>query len=290
VGADTKAYDPLMTTGEAGMNGGRTSLATAGGAQGGGTAWTPADLAAGPHAAADKQERVRRMFASIAGSYDLNNRVHSFGLDQRWRRFTVRQANLKGGESVLDCACGTGDLSRLFAKELERKGGGRVTGLDYTQEMLDVAEHKRTGSTGPVARQIQYIRGDAQALPFPDNSFDVVSIAFGIRNVQDPAKAAREFLRVLKPGGRLLVLEFDRPRNPLVRWGNDLYTRRIMPWTATLIAGDRSGAYKYLPKSVETFLDRDAMRAMLLGAGFKEAVFTPLTFGVCVCHRAVRAE
>lgn len=279
----------LMSTGEAGMNGsGAGSASTAVSPTPRAPAWTAADLAASPHATVDKQERVRRMFAAIAGSYDLNNRVHSFGLDQRWRRFTVRQANLKGGESVLDCACGTGDLSRLFAEELQKLGAGRVTGLDYTQEMLDVAVQKRAQSTGPIAREIQYIRGDAQALPFPDATFDAVSIAFGIRNVQDPAKAAREFHRVLKPGGRLLVLEFDRPRNPLIRWGNDLYTRRIMPLTATLIAGDRSGAYKYLPKSVETFLDRDAMRAMLLGAGFREAAYTPLTFGVCVCHRAVK--
>ncbi|MFT3685593.1 MAG: bifunctional demethylmenaquinone methyltransferase/2-methoxy-6-polyprenyl-1,4-benzoquinol methylase UbiE [Phycisphaerales bacterium] len=278
-----------MTTGETGMNAaGGGGAGGAGGGGGGGAAWTSTDLAASPHAVSDKQERVRRMFAAIAGSYDLNNRVHSFGLDQRRRRFTVRQANLKGGESVLDCACGTGDLSRLFAGQLERLGGGKVTGLDYTQEMLDVAKQKRTESAGPIAREIEYVRGDAQALPFADASFDAVSIAFGIRNVQDPAKAAREFFRVLKPGGRLLVLEFDRPRNPLIRWGNDLYTRRIMPWTATLIAGDRSGAYKYLPKSVETFLDRDAMRTMLLGAGFKEAAYTPLTFGVCVCHRAVK--
>lgn len=224
------------------------------------------------------------MFASIAGSYDLNNRVHSFGLDQRWRRFTVKQASVKPGDAVLDCACGTGDLSRLFADS----GAGKVVGLDYTEEMLVVAREKRGQSTGKVAREIEYIRGDAQALPFADNTFDVVSIAFGIRNVQDPAQAAVEFRRVLKPGGRLVVLEFDRPSNGLVRWGNDLYTRRIMPLTATIISGDKSGAYKYLPKSVETFLGRDEMRAMLLRAGFREAAFTPLTFGVCVCHRAMK--
>ena len=249
-----------------------------------GSAWSDADLAASPHGVADKQERVRRMFAAIAGSYDVNNRVHSFGLDQRWRRFAVKHAAVEPGDAVLDVACGTGDLSRLFAES----GASKVVGLDYTEEMLAVAREKRGQSTGRVAREIEYVRGDAQALPFADASFDIISIAFGIRNVQDPAKAVGEFLRVLKPGGRLVVLEFDRPRNPLVRWGNDLYTKRIMPLTATLISGDKSGAYKYLPRSVETFLDRDQLAAVLSGAGFREVTQTPLTFGVCVCHRAVK--
>jgi demethylmenaquinone methyltransferase/2-methoxy-6-polyprenyl-1,4-benzoquinol methylase len=233
---------------------------------------------------ADKQERVRRMFAAIAGSYDVNNRVHSFGLDQRWRRFAVKQAGVKPTDLVLDVACGTGDLSRLFADS----GAARVTGLDYTEEMLVVAREKRGQSVGRVAREIDYIRGDAQALPFADASFDVVSIAFGIRNVQDPAKAVGEFFRVLRPGGRLVVLEFDKPRNGLIRWGNDLYTRRIMPLTATLISGDKSGAYKYLPKSVETFLDRDQLSGVIRGAGFGDVSQTALTFGVCVCHRGVK--
>lgn len=247
-------------------------------------AWSNKDLSASPHGVADKQERVRRMFAAIAESYDVNNRVHSFGLDQRWRRFTVKQAGVNPTDHVLDVACGTGDLSRLFADS----GAARVMGLDYTEEMLVVARDKRGQSVGRVAREIEYLRGDAQALPFADASFDVVSIAFGIRNVQDPAKAVGEFYRVLKPGGRLVVLEFDRPRNGLIRWGNDLYTRRIMPLTATLISGDKSGAYKYLPKSVETFLDRDQLGAVIKGAGFKDVSQTALTFGVCVCHRGVK--
>ena len=116
---------------------------------------------------------------------------------------------------------------------------------------------------------------------------DVVSIAFGLRNVGDPAKALSEFHRILRPGGRLLVLEFDEPRNPVIRWGNRLYTHRIMPWTASWIARDRSGAYHYLPRSVETFLNAEKLRSAMIAAGFSEIEQTPLTFGTCVVSRGV---
>lgn len=248
-------------------------------------AWSSDDLAADPHHRADKQERVRKMFAAIAGSYDLNNRLHSFGLDQRWRKFVVKRAEVKPTEDVLDVACGTGDLTRAFAAA----GARRVVGLDYTQEMIDIAGTKQLEYPRPQgAMKLTYLQGDAQKLPFTDACFDIVSIAFGIRNVQDPSLAVAEFFRVLRPGGRLMVLEFDRPRNPLIRWGNDLYTKRIMPLTATLISRDKSGAYKYLPKSVESFLDRDALGALIRERGFASHEAHALTFGVCVCHRAMK--
>lgn len=249
-------------------------------------AWSDRDLAASPHQRADKHQRVQKMFAAISKSYDLNNRLHSFGLDQAWRRFTVRKATLKATDAVLDCACGTGDLTRLFAKGVSGPGAKKAVGLDFTAEMLDIARTKRTR---PSDEGIEYMQGDAMALPFADGSFDVVSIAFGIRNVQEPARAVAEFFRVLRPGGRLMVLEFDKPRNPVIRWGNDVYTKHIMPTTATLISGDKSGAYKYLPTSVETFLDRDALAALFRSTGFASVEQWALTFGVCVCHRAVKA-
>jgi demethylmenaquinone methyltransferase/2-methoxy-6-polyprenyl-1,4-benzoquinol methylase len=252
----------------------------------GGPAWTEQDLAASPHLRADKQDRVRGMFAAISRSYDLNNRLHSFGQDQAWRRFAVRQAQVKETDEVLDVACGTGDLTRLFAQGVAPSAPARrVIGLDYTGEMLDVARTKRDH---PTDAGITYVQGDAMALPYADASFDIVSIAFGIRNVQRPDAAMAEFARVLRPGGRLIILEFDRPSSALVRWGNDLYTRHIMPRTATFISGDKSGAYKYLPKSVETFLTRHQLRDLALAKGFASARFTPLTFGVCICHVAVR--
>lgn len=243
-------------------------------------AWSREDLASDPHAREDKPAKVRRMFASIARSYDLNNRLHSFGRDQAWRRAVVRLAEVRDGDAVLDIACGTGDLARLFA----RSGADRVVGGDFCPEMLDIARAKPTHR----GRAVEYLHADALALPFADGSFDIVSIAFGLRNVADPARAVSEFRRVLKPGGRLLILEFDRPRNPVLRVLNDVYCRRVMPVTASIISRDRSGAYRYLPRSVDTFLSREGMAQLLRDAGYAGITQTPLTFGVCVCHRGVR--
>lgn len=249
-----------------------------------GPAWSESDLAADPHGRADKAERVRRMFGAIAGKYELNNRLHSFGRDQAWRRAAVRMAQPRATDHVLDVACGTGDLSRAFADA----GVAAVTGLDFTPQMLAIARTHRLrprnskSATSPV---IRYVLGDAMKLPFPDSSFDVISIAFGIRNVADPARALGEFRRALRPGGRLVVLEFGRPRIAPVAWVNDFYCRVIMPRTATLISGDTSGAYRYLPRSIDTFLTAQAMAEAIRAAGFERVEMRPLTMGVCVCYR-----
>ncbi|MGB0767153.1 MAG: bifunctional demethylmenaquinone methyltransferase/2-methoxy-6-polyprenyl-1,4-benzoquinol methylase UbiE [Phycisphaeraceae bacterium] len=241
-------------------------------------AWTDADLAENPHLSADKATRVRQMFSAIAPSYDLNNRVHSMGRDQAWRRAAVKMAELKAGDAVVDVACGTGDLSLAFAHAL--RGDGRVTGIDFTHEMLVVAE-KKQHPRQPIA----YAQGDAMNLPLPDACCDVVSIAFGIRNVAEPASAIAEFYRVLRPGGRLIVLEFAPIKNPLLLAGYNVYFNHIMPRTATLISGDKSGAYKYLPKSVDTFIDRAGMLALMTDAGFEDTAFKSLTFGIAICYR-----
>lgn len=242
-------------------------------------AWTDAELAS-LHHRDDKAERVQRMFAAIARSYDLNNRLHSLGRDQAWRRVAVRQAQVRPGDRVLDCACGTGDLTQALA----RTHAAEVVGLDFTQEMLDLAEVKRAAA--PAGSKIRYLRGDAQALPFDDASFEVLTIAFGIRNVQDPARALAEFRRVLTPGGRLVILEFDTPRLPPLRWFNAFYCGWVMPRTATLIARDRSGAYRYLPKSVGAFMPRSDLLALIERSGFTHATARSLTMGICACYRA----
>lgn len=236
------------------------------------TAWTDSTLDGNPHLRSDKPARVCAMFASIASSYDLNNRLHSFGMDVRWRRATVRAIKPAPTDSILDVACGTGDLSVALSKA----NPAEVIGLDFTAEMLDVARTKR-GADGVS----QYIQGDAMNLPFDADRFDALTIAFGIRNVAEPARALAEFHRVLKPRGRLAILEFGDPSPAPIRMMHNLYTKRIMPWTATAIARDRSGAYRYLPKSVDTFMGASELESSLADVGFGEIHTRRMTFGVC---------
>lgn len=271
------------------------------------TAWDE-KLLENPHSVADKRSRVQKMFAAIAPSYDLNNRLHSFWRDQAWRRKAVKIAEIQPGNSIVDVACGTGDLTLAMAQDLylctdESDGftepfDGQVIGVDFTYDMLPIARQKSSATNvcdewyeipSPLSHSICWLNGDAQSLPLPDASADVVSIAFGIRNVQDIPTALKEFRRILRPGGRLVILEFSKPTNPLIRAVNNFYTGKIMPITATLISGDKSGAYKYLPKSVDTFISREKMVHMMADAGFGRIEQHPLTFGVCVCYRGVVA-
>jgi len=273
-------------------------------------AWNDA-LLRDPHHVRDKRQRVQKMFAAIAPSYDLNNRLHSLWMDQAWRRKAVKLAQLRATDQVIDVACGTGDLTLAFYAGLLRLCGGKlgrfhsrsapgsgpkpVIGIDFTYEMLPVARKKvearefvwpdKHSDVWARFRVCTFINGDAQSLPLPDASADVVSIAFGIRNVQDPAAAIREFRRVLRPGGRLIILEFSLPTNPVLRGMYNFYFRQILPRTATLISGDKTGAYKYLPESVNTFIGREQMMGMMRDAGFVDVEQHPMTFGVCVCYR-----
>jgi demethylmenaquinone methyltransferase/2-methoxy-6-polyprenyl-1,4-benzoquinol methylase len=284
-------------------------------------AWDDA-LLRNPHAVADKRRRVRQMFAAIAPSYDLNNRLHSLWQDQRWRRQAVKMARLKPEDVVVDVACGTGDLTLKYAALLgwllgEPPATGQVIGVDFTFEMLPLARQKALRrrrkvlsercdpevmnalrGSGPDGERfcadllreprVLWINGDAQALPLPDACCDVVSIAFGIRNVSDPAAAVREFYRVLRPGGRLVILEFSLPTRRVLRALYNFYFRHVLPHTATLISGDRTGAYKYLPESVNTFIGREQMEQMMREAGFDVVKRKAMTFGVCVCYRGIK--
>jgi len=243
--------------------------------------WSASDLSSDPHQAADKADRVQRMFAAIAHRYDLNNRVHSLWRDQAWRRAAVVLSQVQPTDCVLDAACGTGDLAEAFAAA----GAAEVVGVDFTSQMLTLAEHKAQRlRRAPGIAVPRYKQADVMDLPFEDANFDIVSIAFGIRNVTDPAKALREFRRVLRPDGRVVILEFSQPRNRVLRLLNSIYCGHIMPFTATLLSGDRSGAYRYLPKSVASFADRQALIDMLAEAGFVNITQRPMTFGVCVAY------
>lgn len=245
--------------------------------------WTDRDLT-DPHTHPQKAQRVQEMFAAIAEHYDLNNRVHSLWRDQAWRRAAVRLCDVQPGDVVLDVACGTGDLALAFI----RGGAARAVGVDFTYPMLRIADQKRLRVDAARGDTCRFIAGDAMRLPVADASVDVVSIAFGIRNVVDPLRAAQEFHRVLRPGGRVMILEFSLPRSRLLRGLYGLYFNHILPRTATWISRDRSGAYRYLPRSVNTFLDRDLTMQMLEDAGFSDVSCKSMTFGIAAAYRAVR--
>ncbi len=226
------------------------------------------------------------MFSAIARSYDLNNRLHSMWQDQRWRRLAVRAASVTPGDVVADIACGTGDLTEAFAKT----EASQIMGLDFTPAMLEIAEHKRQTRKVPNPDRISYAEADAQDLPLESDSVDCLSIAFGIRNVKDPLIALSEFSRVLRPGGRLVILEFDRPKFALVRWFNDFYCGQIMPRTATLISRDKSGAYRYLPKSVGKFMSSAELEGAMRRAGFDQVRSRGLSMGICRLYTGVRTS
>lgn len=221
-------------------------------------------------------------FDTIAKSYDLLNRVMTLGLDRRWRRRAVQELTPQGRRqspipnsqfSVLDVACGTGDMVVALAKR-----GCTVTGIDLSKEMLDVARHKTTSAT--------FLLGDAEALPFPDGSFDAVTCAFGVRNFVHLELGLSEMLRVLKPGGRLLVLELATPDSARIRPFYRLYARRVIPWLGSRLAGNRE-AYTYLPESIERFpKGKDFIRIIEnLGATASQR---KLTFGVCRLYTVTR--
>ena len=265
-------------------------------------AWTR-PLLANPHAVADKAARVNKMFSAIAPSYDLNNRLHSLWMDQHWRSVAVKMAGVEPGDRIVDVACGTGDLTLKFVRKVNDSYGvdgntpydGQILGIDFTYDMLPIARRKadqliaKDRINQDISKDmVAFIQGDAMALPLADASVDILSIAFGIRNVSDWGKAIEEFARVLRPGGRLVILEFSLPTNAAMRGLYNFYFRKVMPRTATLISGDKSGAYKYLPESVNTFISREAMQNRMTAAGFHDVVARAMTFGICVCYRGVK--
>ena len=214
-------------------------------------------------------EGVRTMFDRIAPVYDLMNRVMTGGLDQRWRRRTVR-AVVQPGDRVLDAACGTGDLAIIAARE-----GANVTGLDFSEQMLVRARRK--------APDLEWLQGDLLALPFEDDSFDAATIGFGIRNVADLQRGIAELRRVLKPGGKLAILEITRPRGPL-RVFYSLWFDRIVPLLGKVLPG--GDAYTYLPASVKRFPGPEELAAQL--DGFGEVGYRLFAGGIVALHTGTK--
>jgi demethylmenaquinone methyltransferase/2-methoxy-6-polyprenyl-1,4-benzoquinol methylase len=220
--------------------------------------------------------RIQRMFSSIAEDYDRTNRVLSLGADDRWRRRAVRLSRARPGDRVLDVACGTGDLTLAFAHRWRRRG--RVVGLDFSRPMLDVAVRKDAS-----AHVASFLQGDALHLPFRDGAFDVASIGFGVRNLDDPVAGLREMARVVRPGGSVVVLEFGQPKGiigPVYR----LYSRHVMPRVGGWLTGNRE-AYEYLPRTAAAFPAGDAFVALMDEAGvFADTAATRLTGGIAYVY------
>ena len=216
------------------------------------------------------------MFDSIAGDYDSLNHILSLDIDKIWRKKALKQiVDAPAPVQVLDLACGTGDFSIAIAKAL---AGGHVTGVDLSEGMLAVMREKvdKAGLGGMISIE----EGDGENLRFPDNTFDRVTIAFGIRNFEDRPKGLKEMLRVLKPGGRLVILELSRPENKVIRWFYDLYFLHILPKIGGKVSGDKA-AYAYLPASVAAFPGKKEFMATMREAGFRTVTHKAFTLGIC---------
>jgi demethylmenaquinone methyltransferase/2-methoxy-6-polyprenyl-1,4-benzoquinol methylase len=240
------------------------------------------DIRDGSEAGRPTTEKVRGVFSRIAGRYDMMNSVISMGLHHSWRRRTVQEAALTPGCEVLDVAAGTGDLALALARTGVPK---RVVATDFVSEMLDIARHKAEGWSGPT--ELVFEIQDGQALTYPDATFDVVTVSFGIRNMPDRAAGFSEAFRVLKAGGRYLILEFTAPASAWFRPLFKLYTGSIVPLLGAVIAGDRK-SYQYLNDSIMQFPGPDQLAAELRGAGFSSVRWVPMLFGSVNLHVSVK--
>jgi demethylmenaquinone methyltransferase / 2-methoxy-6-polyprenyl-1,4-benzoquinol methylase len=213
-------------------------------------------------------EGVERMFDRIAPVYDVMNRVMTGGLDRRWRRITIEQS-VSPGDEVLDVCCGTGDL----AIAARRHGAARVVGLDFSEQMLERARAK--------APEIDWVQGDALALPFPDGAFDAATVGFGVRNVEDLEGAIRELRRVLRPGGRVAILELTTPAGALAHFYG-FWFDRVIPLLGKVLPG--GSAYTYLPASVRRFPRPEALADLLAASGFEAVRFRRFAGGIVALH------
>ena len=229
------------------------------------------------------KEKIEGMFDNIAKDYDSLNHIMSLSIDKIWRRKAIKKIKDAGeAPSVLDVACGTGDFSIAIAKAVKK---GEVIGVDISKEMLEVMRQKvlKNKLESIISQEV----GDGEALRFPDGSFDRVVNAFGIRNFEDRDKGLREALRVLKYGGRLVILELSRPQNKIIRWFYDLYFLHILPIIGGKVSGDKA-AYAYLPASVKAFPGKKEFTYELRRAGFVNITHRALTFGICRMYTGER--
>ena len=232
---------------------------------------------------AEKAGRVREVFDSVAAQYDLMNDLMSGGLHRLWKRFTIELSAVRSGQTVLDIAGGTGDLAAKFSKLVG--ADGKVILADINAAMLSVGRD-RLIDRGALSN-IDVVQTDAQFLPFDDNSIDCITIAFGLRNVTDKAKALKSMHRVLKPGGRVLVLEFSKPTSPLLSKVYDAYSFSALPAMGKLITDD-ADSYRYLAESIRKHPDQESLLEMVEDAGFVDCRYHNMTGGIVAVHRGIK--
>ncbi|QKK10537.1 MAG: bifunctional demethylmenaquinone methyltransferase/2-methoxy-6-polyprenyl-1,4-benzoquinol methylase UbiE [Pseudomonadota bacterium] len=230
-------------------------------------------------AAPRKHRRVAQVFHSVAGRYDLMNDLMSFGVHRIWKRFTIERSGVRTGQRVLDIAGGTGDLAKAFAKRVG--DSGEVVLADINGSMLDVGRTRLIDEG--VVGNVRYVQADAQHLPFPDGYFNCITIAFGLRNVTDKDAALRSMFRVLRPGGKAMVLEFSKPMAPGLGPVYDLYSFKLLPVMGKLVANDAE-SYRYLAESIRMHPDQGMLKVMMEDAGFERCEYHNLSGGIVALH------
>ncbi len=230
-----------------------------------------------------KQELVAGVFHSVAQKYDLMNDLMSFGVHRLWKRFTIELAAVRPGFQVLDIAGGTGDLTRAFSRRVGPQG--QVVLADINDSMLKVGRDRLTDQG--ISGNVRYVQANAEALPFADNQFDLVTIAFGLRNVTDKARALRSMHRVLKPGGKLLVLEFSKPQSELLSKLYDFYSFKALPLMGQMVTQDAE-SYRYLAESIRMHPDQQTLEQMLREAGFVRTGYHNMTGGIVALHKGIK--
>ncbi|MEP4890211.1 MAG: bifunctional demethylmenaquinone methyltransferase/2-methoxy-6-polyprenyl-1,4-benzoquinol methylase UbiE [Aliiglaciecola sp.] len=231
----------------------------------------------------EKASMVADVFHSVAAKYDIMNDMMSMGIHRLWKRFTIDCSGVRAGHKVLDLAGGTGDLAAKFSKIVGENG--QVVLADINNAMLKVGRDKLRNKG--VVGNLEYVQANAEMLPFPDNYFDVITIAFGLRNVTDKDKALGSMYRVLKPGGRLLVLEFSKPQSDMLSKAYDLYSFHLLPKMGKLVAND-SESYQYLAESIRMHPDQETLKGMMESVGFEQTTYHNLTGGIVALHRGFK--